>query len=138
MFSLFKPKHTEPVTSMFVTCHSIYAPIFRSMGFADDVYPPPATIKADLCTGFATFQHIHNPPKKFPYFAYHRRFNELTGPHFMACDGTKFIKVPGDRSGFVIRWNEETNQPNQEDLANVAEYQRIKALVLAQLVEPQR
>lgn len=125
MFSFFKKKVYGDITHMEVVCLHKHSQRFHDMGFADAESLPTHPIINWLADGYAKYQQVCNPPKDIPYYAFHKQFG-LKEPHLIACDGERFIEVPGDSNGFVIPWDEDSNEPNAEAIAKVREYFTIK------------
>jgi len=125
MFFSRKKKFFGDLTHMEVICLHKHAQRFRTMGFSDAEIPPTHPIKAWLIDGQAKYSQVYELPTDVPYTAHHRKFG-LIGPHLIACDGQRYVAVPGDTDGFVLPWNEESNEPDAEAMAKIREYVEVK------------
>ncbi len=110
---------------MKIICLHKHAPRFEAMCFGHATFPPEHPIRAELVIGAAKYRQVYELPQDVPYIGFHGEF-DLESPHFIACDGQRFVKVPCDGYAYLLNWNEETNEPDAEDMVKVREYFVVK------------
>ncbi len=103
---------------MEVMCLREHQKRFIVLGFHLDNETENVAIMVDFEANFAHFGKL---PTDIPYTAFHSYGGDY-GPHLIACDGKRQVEIPGDREGFVIKWNHEENEPGSECMAKIREY----------------
>lgn len=110
---------------MELTCRREDLERFTALGFhiwgEDD--GGPIVELTDEC---ANFGHSATLPSDLPFFASHGSGDNY-GPHLIACDGNRFIDIPGDDFHFQIDWDYQTNSPSAEGVNKIRKYLEVKA-----------
>lgn len=116
---------------MELTCRREDLERFTALGFhfwgEDDGKPI-----IELTDEEANFGHSDKLPSDVPFFASHGSGDNY-GPHLIACDGNRFIDIPGDDFYFQIDWDHQTNSPSDRSIAQIREYLAVKANAEANL-----
>lgn len=99
---------------------------FIALGFHHDNNPEDGSPVVTLVDEEANYGHYERLPTDVPYFASHEAGFEY-GPHFIACDGNRYVDVSGNAEGFIIGWNYEANEPDPKSLNQIREYLSVKA-----------
>ncbi len=121
---------------MELTCRREDLDRFTELGFHTWGEDDGAPI-VELTDEEANFGHSDTLPSDVPFFASHGSGDNY-GPHLIACDGKRFIDIPGDNHNFEIDWDYQTNSPTSESIAQIREYLAVKvtaeAILTGQLV----
>ncbi|MEQ2009756.1 MAG: hypothetical protein ABMA26_23470 [Limisphaerales bacterium] len=106
---------------MQVTCRRQDIPEFEALGFHVEFEQSPDSPIVELIDEEANYAHADQLPTDIPFTAWHGAGGNY-GDGKIACDGNHYAEVSANRDGFVVSWDEATNQPAQESLASIRDY----------------
>lgn len=113
---------------MQVTCRRQDQSTFEALGFHVEFEQSPDSPIVELIDEEANYAHADHLPTDIPFTAWHGAGGNYGDGKF-ACDGNHYAEVSANRDGFVVRWDEATNQPAQESLARIRDYLAIHQTV---------
>lgn len=107
---------------MQVTCRRQDQPAFEALGFHLEFEESADCPIIEMIDEEANYAHHGVLPAKVPFLASHGPGGNY-GDGLIACDGQRYAEVEaGHDGGFVLHWDEKTNQPASESQAHVREY----------------
>jgi hypothetical protein len=85
----------------------------------------------------ANYGHANELPQDIPYIGEHGTGGTY-GSHLIACDGSRYADIEGSSDGYMISWDEQTQQPSEASVAQIREYLAVaataEAILTGQLV----
>jgi hypothetical protein len=123
---------------MTVSCLRKHMDQFIALGFHLDHYREDDGAEVvDLIDEDANYGHANDLPQDIPYIAEHGTGGSY-GSHLIACDGSRYVDIEGCSDGYVISWDEQTQQPSEASVAAIREYLAVaataEAILTGQLV----
>ena len=106
---------------MQVTCRRQDIPEFEALGFHLEFEQSPNSPIVELIDEEANYAHADQLPTDIPFTAWHGAGGNY-GDGKIACDGNHYAEVSANHDGFVVRWDQTTNQPTQESIAGIRDY----------------
>jgi hypothetical protein len=131
-------KPMSDTCNMTVSCFHKHMDRFISLGFRLNHYcPDVGTEVVDLTDEDAAYGHANDLPKDIPFIAEHGSGCSY-GAHLLACDGSRYSDIPGSSDGYLVGWDEQTQQPSEASLQAIREYLAVaataEAILTGQLV----
>ena len=106
---------------MQVTCRRQDIPEFEALGFHVEFEHSPDSPIVELIDEEANYAHADQLPTDIPFTAWHGAGGNY-GDGKIACDGNHYAEVSANQDGFVVRFDDTTNQPTQESLDGIRHY----------------
>ncbi|TXT46361.1 MAG: hypothetical protein FD140_4497 [Limisphaerales bacterium] len=106
---------------MQVTCRREDIPEFEALGFHVEFEQSQDSPIVELIDEEANYAHADLLPTDIPFTATHGAGGNY-GDGKIACDGNHYAEVSANQDGFVVSWDEASNQPAQESLARIRDY----------------
>ena len=112
---------------MTVSCLRKHMDQFIVLGFHLDHYrEDDGSEVVELIDEDANYGHGNDLPTDIPYTAQHGSGCDY-GAHLIACDGSRYSDIPGSSDGFMIQWDDKTQQPSESSVEAIREYLAIVA-----------
>ena len=112
---------------MTVSCFRKHMDRFISLGFHLNHYcPDDGAEVVDLTDEDAAYGHGNDLPQDIPYTAEHGSGCGY-GAHLIACDGSRYVDIEGSSDGYVVCWDDETQQPSEASVEAIREYLAVAA-----------
>ena len=106
---------------MQVTCRRQDIPEFEALGFHLEFEQSPNSPIVELIDEEANYAHADQLPTDIPFTAWHGAGGNY-GDGKIACDGYHYAEVSANQDGFVVGWDQASNQPTQESIAGIRDY----------------
>ena len=114
---------------MQITCRRQDLPLFEPLGFHLEFEQAPESPIVELIDQEANYAHHGKLPTAVPFLASHGPGGDY-GAGEIACDGIHHAEVEvGHGCGYVVRWDDTTNQPSPECLDHIRDYLAIQHTV---------
>ena len=114
---------------MQVTCRRQDESTFEALGFHLEFEQSPDCPIIEMVDEEANYAHNGDLPTDVPFLASHGPGGNY-GDGKIACDGNHYAEVEaGHDGGFVVRFDDTTNQPTQECLDGIRDYRAVHATV---------
>jgi hypothetical protein len=111
---------------------------FTALGFhLDHSREDDGAEVVDLIDEDANYGHGDEMPTDIPYTAEHGSGGNY-GAHLIACDGSRYVDIEGSSDGYLVSWDDETQQPSEACVEAIREYLAVaataEAILTGQLV----